>query len=720
MENTGEIKECFNGNGLMLITLFGLHRTLNYNTIQYNTMNRYIVLSIIYTICCLSCTNSQQAKFLSEDFSAFAEGQLLEFATNDFTWNVDEGNAEITQKKSKFSPQSIRIYGGQNRSVTVTPNKDIGNHELLTFWAERWTRREPFKFRIFGYSNDKWKELYNADEEIDTGNFPSFVEVPLNGISYSKYKLTCSSPENTGMFIDEFKIFNDAPKKLDSISVRHVEVPLLKRNENTPVLQVQVYTSGTVGSLDLNELKVDFSGTTNIKDLDIVRLFYTDSNPGFKDGVLISESNEVIEVMKLKGKQSLKNGVNNFWIFVKLSDLADLGNIVDISCDWTNVDGKEIKPKRSNPEGISRMGIALRKHKDDNVDTYRIPGLATTNDGTLIAVYDIRRNNGTDLQEDIDIGMNRSTDGGKTWEPMEVIMDMEEWGGLPNDQNGIGDPAILVDRQTNTILVAAVWAHGHPGKRNWWASGQGMTPRETSQFMLVKSDNNGLTWSEEINITKQIKDPAWHLLLQGPGKGITLKDGTLVFPAQFKDENEMPHSTIIWSKDNGNTWHIGVGARENTTEAQVIERNDGTLMLNMRDNRNRTDSSETNGRSVYVTGDLGKSWKKHSTSRTNILQESTCQASLIKEDFIVNGKMQTLVLFSNPNTKKGRHHLSVKVSFDDGETWDLSKMLLLDEGAGRGYSCMTKIDDNTVGILYEGSQADMTFQLLSIADIVGK
>ncbi len=302
---------------------------------------------------------------------------------------------------------------------------------------------------------------------------------------------------------------------------------------------------------------------------------------------------------------------------------------------------------------------------------------------------------------------------------MKVIMDMEEWGGLPDDQNGIGDPAILVDRQTNTIWVAAIWAHGHPGKRNWGASRQGLAPQETSQFMLVKSEDDGLTWSKEINITKQIKDKKWHLLLQGPGKGITLKDGTLVFPAQFKDENELPYSTIIWSKDHGKTWHIGVGANENTTEAQVIERNDGMLMLNMRDNRNRKDQSETNGRSVYVSGDLGKSWKKHSTSRTNILQEPTCQASIIKEDFMVNGKMRSLVLFSNPDTKKGRHHMSVKVSFDDGNTWDLDNTLLLDEGAGRGYSCMTKVDDNTVGILYEGSQADMTFQLLSIADIVG-
>src|SRR3546814_115182 len=82
-------------------------------------------------------------------------------------------------------------------------------------------------------------------------------------------------------------------------------------------------------------------------------------------------------------------------------------------------------------------GIALRRHGEDGVDTYRIPGLATSNKGTLIAVYDVRYNNAADLQANIDIGMSRSADGGETWEPMKVIMDMGEWGGLPEAANGV-------------------------------------------------------------------------------------------------------------------------------------------------------------------------------------------------------------------------------------------------------------------------------------------
>jgi sialidase-1 len=378
-----------------------------------------------------------------------------------------------------------------------------------------------------------------------------------------------------------------------------------------------------------------------------------------------------------------------------------------------------IIPENTSPLGTQKFGIALRKHNDDGVHTYRIPGLETTNNGTLIAVYDVRRNSEVDLQEDIDVGMNRSTDGGKTWEPMKIIMDMGEWGGLPNRENGVGDPSILVDRQTGTIWVAGLWTHGKPDQRAWNSSGRGLKPEETGQLLLVKSNNDGKTWSEPINITKQVKNEQWQLFLQGPGKGISMKDGTLVFPAQFKNEDKIPFATIIYSKDNGKTWQTGTGAKPETTEAQVIELNDGSLMLNMRDNRNIENKSETNGRAVMITNNLGETWFDHPTTNRS-LPEPTCMASLIKDKFEVNGKLHDLVIFSNPDSKYQREKMTIKTSFDDGKSWPSEYYFLLDEMVGRGYSCLTKIDDRNLGILYESSQADLVFQIIPVEEIIGQ
>jgi sialidase-1 len=390
---------------------------------------------------------------------------------------------------------------------------------------------------------------------------------------------------------------------------------------------------------------------------------------------------------------------------------ADLTKKVGLNIKEVDLGKDEIQPVATNQFRPLRLATRLRDHGDDGVHSYRIPGLATTAKGTLIAVYDARWNNSADLQGDIDVGMSRSVDGGKSWEPMKIIMDMKEWGGRPEKENGIGDPSVLVDPETNTIWVAALWLHGKPDTRAWNSSAPGMSPEETGQLVLVKSEDDGKTWSEPINITSQVKKPEWQLIFNGPGKGISMQDGTLVFAAQFKDKEKMPHSTIIYSKDKGETWHVGTGAKSNTTEAQVVELKDGSLMLNMRDNRG-------GARSVAVTKDLGKTWEVHPSSR-KALPEPVCMASIITHDAGQYAREEApLLFFSNPATTDGRYNITVKASTDDGMSWPEKHHLLLDAKRNWGYSCLTPVDEDHLGILYESSQANMTFQVIPIEDIM--
>jgi sialidase-1 len=241
-----------------------------------------------------------------------------------------------------------------------------------------------------------------------------------------------------------------------------------------------------------------------------------------------------------------------------------------------------------------------------------------------------------------------------------------------------------------------------------------MKPHETGQLMLVRSNDDGVTWSKPINITEQIKRPEWCFILQGPGKGITMADGTIVFAAQYQDppaKRRLPHSTIIFSKDHGKTWHVGTGAFDDTTEAQVAEIEPGVLMLNCRYNRQSR-------RVVMVTRDMGRTWATHPTNRKALIEPRACMASLISIDGERTGKPGPRLLFSNPNSLAGRNHITIKSSNDRGLTWPADSQLLLDEWGSAGYSCLSMIDDETVGILYEGSRAHMTFQRVKLSDIV--
>lgn len=520
----------------------------------------------------------------------------------------------------------------------------------------------------------------------------------------------------------------------DSVHIKETQIPILiDRNDN-----ILFYLRMNANEYKvLEQVVLRFENEVDVKNISALKLYYGGTEcvqranmQGFAPVSYISrdipgktrEANSSYSVkldeavsfskeITFSANRELFSGINYFWVSIEMKPDAAITQKIRTSVVSVVADGKSLPIAMHSPKGIvHRMGVGVRHAGDDGAAAYRIPGLVTTNKGTLLGVYDIRYNNSADLQEYVDVGVSRSTDKGQTWEPMRVAMSFGEAGGMPKAQNGVGDPAILVDRQTGTIWVIAAWTHGMGNGRAWFNSQQGMDKTKTAQLMLTRSDDDGQTWSEPINITEQVKDPSWSFLLQGPGMGITMKDGTLVFAAQFIDEDRDPHSCIIYSKDRGKTWHLHNALRENTTEAQVAEVEPGVLMLNMRDDRGGS-------RAVYVTKDLGKTWEKHPSSR-RVLREPVCMASLIQSNAKDNVLGKDILLFSNPNTVKGRNHITIKASLDGGLTFPEEYQLMIDEGDGWGYSCLTMIDRETVGILYEGSTAHMVFQAIPLKEIV--
>ncbi len=502
------------------------------------------------------------------------------------------------------------------------------------------------------------------------------------------------------------------PSKISSVQLTPVGIPFLIGKPEMSLYEMKIDCEEGTGITELKNITINFSADSHpdcISTLTVSNADVDHSNFGVTQNVEIQTA--------FSGNRAIATGANFFLLNFALKPnvkLSEYFEIQDIVVSFGNNQSIKIKPES---KFVYRPTLLLREAGQDQTNTYRIPGLATTNKGTLIAVYDNRYQGGGDLQGDIDVGMSRSTDGGQTWEPMKVVIDMGTFNGLPQNQNGVGDPTVLVDQNTNTIWVAGLWVSGIPGQSAWNGSKPGMKPDETGQFILVKSEDDGITWSQPINITSQCKRPEWNLFFQGPGKGITMKDGTLVFPAQYKDEQKIPFSTIICSKDHGKTWTVGTGAKSNTTESQVVQLPDGSLMLNMRDDRNKTEKGNDNGRAVSVTNDLGKTWTVHSSSNS-ALQESNCQASLISAKVLVGVISKEVLFFSNPNDKNLRAHMTIKASLDGGVTWPVACQTELNSADSFGYSCLTMVDENTLGILFEGTK-NLYFQKISVSQLLG-
>lgn len=313
--------------------------------------------------------------------------------------------------------------------------------------------------------------------------------------------------------------------------------------------------------------------------------------------------------------------------------------------------------------------------------TYRIPSLIVTKKGTLLAIAEGRKVRDTD-QGDIDLVGKRSDDGGKTWGPLKLIYEEGD-----KAQITIGNPCPVVDQDTGTIWLVLT--------------------RRNHDAMVTHSTDDGKTWAPAKEI-KSARKPNWTWYATGPGVGIQLQRGPhkrrLVIPCDHRvDGQQLSYSHVIYSDDHGKTWQLGDKVTPRSNECQVAERIDGSLLINMRNHwaRDGADKSKGGLRMVAVSKDGGKSWGDVRFDKT--LVEPICQASLLRYSWDGDGQKSRL-LFSNPGHPVRRRILTVRLSYDEGETWPVSKTFTKWEDLFTGYSCLTVLPDGEIGLLYERLQ----------------
>ena len=528
-----------------------------------------------------------------------------------------------------------------------------------------------------------------------------------------------------------------SPTSVKAASSQRAHSVLIGNDHNGLVtVAIEVDTPG----VRVTGLTFSLRGTDDLKDIASLALYYSDRHhprrlDDFRNGTTYVGDKQAVtdeitvpfgkislprKQITFQGNQLLAPGVNHFWLSCKLHPTAELMHKVDAVCTRIETTSGPLIPKDTTPGVRKRIGYALRKHGDDDVHTSRIPALTVTPQGTLLCVYDLRRSQRRDLQEDIDIGLSRSTDGGHSWEPVRVIMDMGEYGGLPQNRNGCSDPGIVVDQNTGKIFCAAVWMWGKVGKHQWDPGGsdQGFEIGKSAQFMMVSSEDDGVTWSTPENLTRELKQPEWILFAPSPQAGITLRDGTLVLPVEGLaagdpsnfDVKQLGFSSLMCSQDHGKTWTVGSDMPRGNGECQAVELKDGSVLLNCRTMK------PANHRSIYVTNDQGQTWRPHATHRSALI-ESGCNGTLYQVHFTHQGALRQALLFSNCHTQKGRVNQMIQVSLDEGQTWPAEYHMLLDEGRGNGYPSITQIDQDHVGIVYEGSQANLVFEKIPLNEI---
>lgn len=341
----------------------------------------------------------------------------------------------------------------------------------------------------------------------------------------------------------------------------------------------------------------------------------------------------------------------------------------------------------------------------DGVREYRIPALVTTARGTLLALCDARVEEPGDAPNNIDLVLKRSEDRGETWSEMAVVADFPGY-------RAACDPCMLVDGQTGIVWV--IYDHVWPGLGSLEQAKEtlpeGVKPDRTGRIITlhaIASQDDGKTWSQPRDITRQLTREGWLAVMAAPGRGIRMRSGRLVVPCYSRRADDSGHqgdfSSVAFSDDRGQSWQLGSGAGPATNECQVVELSSGDLMLNMR-------SYHRKGcRAVATSGDGGETWSElgHDTE----LIEPRCQASLIRYGAGTDSGGKDRLLFSNPAHRKERVNMTVRMSLDSGKTWSVSRVVHPGPSA---YSCLTALEDGKVGLLYENG-AGSPYERISFA-----
>ena len=311
----------------------------------------------------------------------------------------------------------------------------------------------------------------------------------------------------------------------------------------------------------------------------------------------------------------------------------------------------------------------------------RIPALVITPKGTLLAFCEGRIGTASDWA-DMNLILRRSTDGGRTWEAIQII---DSNKGAP-----VGNPTPIVDEKGTIHLLYQ---------------------KDYAAAFYTRSDDDGLSWKAPSNITNVFNrfkpEYNWKVLAPGPGHGIQLMNGRLLAAVWLANSSRLlprrSHSpscvTTIYSDDFGKTWSRGAIVADssdmisNPNESMPVQLTDGTVLLSIR-------NPGSVKRRAFSTSKSGIDGWSHVRFEEELF-DPTCMASIVALP-AQNKNEKPALLFVNPDSKHiekhPRQNLTAKLSYDGGHTWPVQKVL---NSGPSGYSDLAVGPDGTIYCLYE-------------------
>jgi sialidase-1 len=343
--------------------------------------------------------------------------------------------------------------------------------------------------------------------------------------------------------------------------------------------------------------------------------------------------------------------------------------------------------------------------------SYRIPAIIKAPGGDLLSFCEGRVNNAGDFGN-IDIVMKRSLDGGATWSSLQIVVDA--------DSLQAGNPAPVVDWLDPNYPGGRIFLFYNTGNNH-----EGEVRRGKGERMVwyITSTDNGKTWSAPVDISSQVHRHGttddWRSYANTPGHALQLTRGVyagrLFVPANHsegapKNRFEDYRAHAFYSDDHGKSFVLSQSVSvPGGNESIAAELSNNQVLLNSRNQRG--DKKE---RLISISKNGGESWD--TTFFDAALVDPVCQGSVLNIGWRKN---KAVLAFSNAASQSKRDSLTVRISLNEGGTWNHSLLIDNNQTGRKGdytaYSDLVLLNKKKLGVLYErNGYKEIIFQPLSI------
>ncbi|MBR4310334.1 MAG: exo-alpha-sialidase, partial [Akkermansia sp.] len=377
--------------------------------------------------------------FAAESFESLPAGAFTSRNVEYGVLTAPAGHAEILSEHARTGKQALHIKGGDKREVRLKFSSPLEADTVLSFWLERWTKRNPFRFELIAETSAAPVSLVKI-EKMSVGRYKQHVTAVVPRGAHSVV-LRCASHKQGGALVDDLLLDNEEMQLGTVKELPRGAYPMLKRAPINPVVGYELSTSGSLAPCQVKQLRMRVHPASAVEEITLRS--GNAEGTDFRNSIVFGKAKPAADgTVVVTCNEALKPGVNRLWVDATPSADSVVGGTVRFEPVGMLVDDKEVdlpaEPVSQNigyfvaypdePVGNQPDGAAPRK-----CVSFRIPGLIRTASGALVGCFDARYLHSADLCADIDVAVVRSEDGGQTWTAPAVGMDAG-----PGADNGCG------------------------------------------------------------------------------------------------------------------------------------------------------------------------------------------------------------------------------------------------------------------------------------------